>query len=140
MRRSRPTASQVSQWRGAKKRRGITPRSQEASASRRMPNISASCARTRRPGLKIPTIHDGQPKAAGRHGVGRGGAMCVKGDLNAGHAARARELSHSLGRWMAVLQAVRPEQHDAVAGTRTLAKRHSPRAYRRTSAFNQSRP
>src|ERR1700722_18684461 len=58
--------------------------------------------------LQIPTIHDRQTKAAGRHGMCGCGAVRVKGDLNAGHAGCARKLRQSVGARMAVFHAMRP--------------------------------
>src|SRR3982074_2059731 len=70
-------------------------------------------------GLQAPGVHDGEPEAAGGHGVAGGLLVLMKGDLDAGNAGHVAHLRDERWRRVAIARAMRPdmrsEQHDAVA-------------------------
>ncbi len=60
-------------------------------------------------------VDDGEAEATGRHGVVRGVAFLVEGDLYRGNARHAAHRIHQRRRRMAIARTMRAEQHDAVA-------------------------
>src|SRR5262245_2529157 len=66
-------------------------------------------------GIQVEGVHDGETKAARRHGVAFGFLVLVKRDLHAGDARHAPHLGEERRRRMSVAPPMRAEQHYAVS-------------------------